>query len=62
MLSAWFQDGCVSLVQRPRPRPEPGLALMRVSMAGICNAGLELLDGYYQFSGVPGHEFVGVVE
>lgn len=62
MLSAWFQDGRVSLVQRSRPRPEPGLALVRVSMAGICNTDLELLDGYYQFSGVPGHEFVGVVE
>jgi alcohol dehydrogenase len=29
--------------------------------AGICNTDLELLRGYYGFSGVPGHEFVGEV-
>jgi threonine dehydrogenase-like Zn-dependent dehydrogenase len=33
-----------------------------VVCAGICNTDLELLRGYYPFSGVPGHEFVGVVE
>ena len=30
--------------------------------AGICGTDLELLRGYAGFSGVPGHEFVGVVE
>jgi alcohol dehydrogenase len=29
--------------------------------AGICNTDLELQRGYYGFSGVPGHEFVGEV-
>lgn len=29
--------------------------------AGICNTDLELQRGYYEFSGIPGHEFVGVV-
>jgi alcohol dehydrogenase len=29
--------------------------------AGICNTDLELLRGYYNFSGIPGHEFVGEV-
>ncbi|MFH1034277.1 MAG: alcohol dehydrogenase catalytic domain-containing protein [Pseudomonadota bacterium] len=62
MLSAWFQDGRATLVQRPRPRPQAGQALLRVTMAGICNTDLELLAGYYGFAGVPGHEFVGVVE
>ena len=33
---------------------------MRVG--GICNTDLELLKGYMQFRGVPGHEFVGTVE
>ena len=28
---------------------------------GICNTDLELLRGYYGFSGTPGHEFVGEV-
>jgi alcohol dehydrogenase len=30
--------------------------------AGVCNTDLELQRGYYGFSGVPGHEFVGIVE
>ena len=32
------------------------------SLAGVCNTDLEMVRGYYPFTGVPGHEFVGVVE
>jgi threonine dehydrogenase-like Zn-dependent dehydrogenase len=44
--------------------PEPGEneALIRVTCAGICNTDLEIVKGYMNFRGVPGHEFVGVVE
>ena len=42
------------------PRP-PGFALIRLRVAGICNTDLELQRGYYGFSGIPGHEFVGQV-
>lgn len=35
---------------------------IRVRMAGICGTDLQLLDGYAGFRGIPGHEFVGVVE
>jgi threonine dehydrogenase-like Zn-dependent dehydrogenase len=38
-----------------------GWALMRVRMAGICNTDLEILRGYHNFHGTPGHEFVGEV-
>ncbi|MBI5520994.1 MAG: alcohol dehydrogenase catalytic domain-containing protein [Desulfarculus sp.] len=62
MLSAWFEDGRASLVERPAPRPQPGQALLKVRLAGICNTDLELLAGYYGFVGVPGHEFVAVVQ
>lgn len=46
------------------PIPEIGAeeALIRLSLAGICATDLELVNGYAGFSGVPGHEFVGVVE
>jgi threonine dehydrogenase-like Zn-dependent dehydrogenase len=44
------------------PTPPHGEALIRVRQAGICNTDLELLKGYHAFTGVPGHEFVGVVE
>ena len=39
----------------------PGWALVRVRMAGICNTDVEILRGYHQLRGVPGHEFVGEV-
>ncbi len=31
-------------------------------MAGICNTDLEILKGYMVFSGIIGHEFMGLVE
>ena len=46
----------------PVPVPPPGEALVRVRVAGVCNTDLELVRGYYPYSGVPGHEFVGTVE
>ncbi len=51
----------MSLGDRPKPRAIDE-CLIRVSMAGICGTDLELLRGYAGFAGVPGHEFVGVVE
>jgi alcohol dehydrogenase len=54
-------DGTLSL--RERPMPVAGdECVIRVIAAGICGTDLELLRGYAGFSGVPGHEFVGVVE
>src|SRR2546427_3470726 len=44
------------------PEPPPGEALVRVLRAGICNTDIELTRGYYPFTGILGHEFVGVVE
>ncbi len=40
----------------------PGEATVRVLMAGICGTDLQLLEGYADFAGIPGHEFAGVVE
>lgn len=44
------------------PVPPPDEALVRVRLAGVCNTDLELVRGYLSFRGVPGHEFVGVVD
>jgi threonine dehydrogenase-like Zn-dependent dehydrogenase len=44
------------------PRLRPGWALVRVRMAGICNTDAEILRGYHNFHGTPGHEFVGEVQ
>ncbi|MFO7750143.1 MAG: alcohol dehydrogenase catalytic domain-containing protein [Desulfobacteraceae bacterium] len=46
----------------PEPAPKPGEVLIRVLMSGICNTDLEIMNGYKEFSGVPGHEFAGIVE
>ncbi|MGI0485743.1 MDR/zinc-dependent alcohol dehydrogenase-like family protein [Pantanalinema rosaneae CENA516] len=44
------------------PEVPVGESLVRVLRSGICNTDLELLQGYYPYRGIPGHEFVGVVE
>jgi alcohol dehydrogenase len=46
----------------PAPTRTPGEAIIRVTRAGICNTDLELVKGYMGFRGIPGHEFVGVLE
>ena len=43
------------------PKLRPGWALIRVRLAGICNTDVEILRGYHNFRGTPGHEFVGEV-
>jgi alcohol dehydrogenase len=53
--------GRLTLTQRARPSAASE-CVVRVTAAGICGTDLELLRGYAGFSGVPGHEFVGVVE
>ena len=44
------------------PKPSAGEALIRTIRAGICSTDLEICRGYMGYSGVLGHEFVGVVE
>jgi threonine dehydrogenase-like Zn-dependent dehydrogenase len=61
MLSVHLTSGRVELHQTPTPTRPPHHALIRLLCAGICNTDLELLRGYYSFSGTPGHEFVGEV-
>lgn len=60
MQSTWLEKQTLSLRDVPRPRKD-GEALIRVRLAGICGTDLELVRGYYPFTGIPGHEFVGEV-
>jgi threonine dehydrogenase-like Zn-dependent dehydrogenase len=55
-------DGKLRVIDMPEPVPAPGEALIRVSMAGICNTDLEIMKGYLGFQGIIGHEFAGIVE
>src|SRR5579871_6010503 len=61
MISVHLDAGKVGIVETPVPARPPGFALIRLLEAGICNTDLELQRGYYGFSGIPGHEFVGEV-
>jgi threonine dehydrogenase-like Zn-dependent dehydrogenase len=63
MKGLWLENKQLQLrTDIPIPEPPPGEALVRVLRAGICNTDLELLRGYYPYTGILGHEFVGVVE
>jgi len=63
MKALWLENNQLQLRSDvPIPEPLPGEALVRVVRAGICNTDLELLRGYYPYTGILGHEFVGVVE
>ena len=46
----------------PTPTARDGETRVRVLQAGICETDLQLVAGYMGFSGVLGHEFVGVAE
>lgn len=62
MLAVWLEEERLSLRDDlDCPVPSPDEALIRVLTAGICNTDLELARGYYPFTGIPGHEFVGTV-
>ncbi len=63
MLGLWLENNQLQLrTDIAIPEPPPGEALVRVLCAGICNTDLELKRGYYPYSGILGHEIVGVVE
>ncbi len=63
MQGLWLENQTLRLRDDlPMPRPRRGEALVRVRLAGICGTDLAMTEGYYPFTGVPGHEFVGEVE
>ena len=62
-MRALVWDGAEARVgDRPAPAPTPEMAVVRVTVAGICNTDLELVKGYMNFRGVLGHEFTGTVD
>jgi alcohol dehydrogenase len=61
VIAVHFEKRRASIRSTSRPRRPAGYALVRLLYAGICNTDIELLRGYYGFSGTPGHEFVGEV-
>jgi threonine dehydrogenase-like Zn-dependent dehydrogenase len=56
-----FEGGELRVRDVPRPDAE-GEAVVRVTLAGVCNTDLEIARGYAGFEGTLGHEFTGTVE
>jgi alcohol dehydrogenase len=56
------RSGAIGLRDVHPPDLATGECLIRVRAAGICGTDLQLLQGYADFRGIPGHEFAGVVE
>jgi len=61
MKAVILKNGKICVEEIPVPVPGEKEALIRIVKAGICNTDLELLEGYMDFHGILGHEFVGHV-
>jgi len=61
-MKATFFDGKKIIFHNNYPDPISDETIIRVNLAGICGTDLEILDGYMQYNGILGHEFVGVIE
>jgi threonine dehydrogenase-like Zn-dependent dehydrogenase len=60
MQAVWLENNQLFMRDVPQPK-KAGEALIRISRAGICSTDLELVKGYYPYTGILGHEFVGKV-
>ena len=60
MNALWLENNKIDLRDVPQPR-KPNEALIKIRKAGICSTDLELVKGYYPYTGILGHEFVGEV-
>jgi len=61
VLAFAIRNHALTATRKPLPTLRRGWALIRVRLAGICNTDLEILRGYHNFRGTPGHEFIGEV-
>lgn len=62
MKAVVFDEGLKFVNDYEKPTPQKGEALVRVSLAGICNTDYEITKGYMGYKGILGHEAVGIVE
>ncbi len=60
MKAVWLEDNQIKLANVQQP-VRPDEALIKIRMAGICSTDLELVKGYYPYTGILGHGFVGEV-
>ncbi|MBF0406408.1 MAG: alcohol dehydrogenase catalytic domain-containing protein [Candidatus Riflebacteria bacterium] len=47
--------------ETPMKQPQKGWSKIKLIKAGICRTDIEISKGYMDFTGIPGHEFIGKV-
>ncbi len=63
MKGLWLEDKKMSYrADLALPQLQADEVLIKVLLAGVCSTDLEMRRGYYDFTGVPGHEFIGLVQ
>ena len=62
MRALQYKNNTVLLADVPLPIDSNKEALVKVTKAGVCNTDIEIIQGYFGFTGTLGHEFVGIVE
>ena len=60
MNALWLENNRIDMRDVFQSR-NPNEALIKIRKAGICSTDLELVRGYYPYTGILGHEFVGEV-
>lgn len=60
MKALWLENNNIDLREIPQPQ-NTNEVLVKIRKAGICSTDLELAKGYYPYTGVLGHEFVGEI-
>lgn len=62
MRGLWLENGHLEFRQDlPEPVRSDDEVTVEVRCAGICGTDMAMIDGYAGMTGIPGHEFVGVV-
>lgn len=62
MYALWLENNELRFRENVQtPEPSENEALVKVLLAGVCGTDLEMVKGYYPFTGIPGHEFVGEI-
>jgi len=59
IMMALYYDKNLKLKKVPTPRVA-GEVRVKVRYAGVCRTDLEIIKGYMNFKGIPGHEFTGI--
>lgn len=62
MKAVVFNDELKLVNDYKKTVPKEGEALVKVTVAGICNTDYEITKGYMGYNGILGHECVGIVE